>query len=364
MNVTPPSSDRWMKNKYGGPLRQLVTKGFHLVACVDMTGSKAFHLDVTAYPAVTIIRREKPGPVKVVRQPPAGVAELPALAQALTGNVTPTPGAIAVMTLPGGGAEPWVLQAADQLSVLRRLEESFPTLEEAGCKVGIGVATGADRVFIGPYDALDVEPECKLPLVMTKDIVSGRVQWTGAGVVNPFTKDGALVNLAHYPRLGRYLGAHEEVVRNRNCARKNPKNWYRTIDRIYPHLAGTPKLLIPDIKEKAHIVYEEGRFYPHHNLYYIVSQEWDLKALRMVLLSDIAKLFVKTYSTAMRGGYLRFQAQYLRRIRLPRWGNVPEDVRHALLEAARREDAEAGRTATMQLYGITPREQAVLGENF
>ena len=46
----------------------------------------------------------------------------------------------------------------------------MPTLEEAGCKVGIGVATGADQAYIGPFDELDVEPDRKLPLVMTRDI--------------------------------------------------------------------------------------------------------------------------------------------------------------------------------------------------
>jgi hypothetical protein len=34
--------------------------------------------------------------------------------------------------------------------MMRRLEADYPTLEETGCKVGIGVATGADQVFIGP----------------------------------------------------------------------------------------------------------------------------------------------------------------------------------------------------------------------
>ena len=43
-----------------------------------------------------------------------------------------------------------MLEAPDQLSLVRRLEAEYPTLEEAGCKVGIGVATGADQVFIGP----------------------------------------------------------------------------------------------------------------------------------------------------------------------------------------------------------------------
>ena len=39
--------------------------------------------------------------------------------------------------------------------------------------------------------------------------------------------------------------------------------------------------------------------------------------MQAVLLSGIARLFMSIYSTKMRGGYLRFQAQYLRRIRVP-----------------------------------------------
>ena len=41
------------------------------------------------------------------------------------------------------------LSKEDQMAVLRRLEQDFPTLEDVGCKVGIGVATGADKGFIG-----------------------------------------------------------------------------------------------------------------------------------------------------------------------------------------------------------------------
>ena len=69
---------------------------------------------------------------------------------------------------------------------MRRLEAEYPTIEEAGCKVGIGVATGADQVFIGHFDDLDVEPDRKLPLVMTRDILEGSVKWRGLGVINPF----------------------------------------------------------------------------------------------------------------------------------------------------------------------------------
>jgi len=261
------------------------------------------------------------------------------------------------------GSEPWILQSFDQLAVARRLESEFPTLEDTGCKVGIGVATGADRVFIGPFESLDVEPDRKLPLATTGDIKSGTVEWRGLGVINPFRDDGSLVALVDYPRLARYLEQHAETIRNRNCAKRNPKSWYRTIDRIHPDLASKPKLLIPDIKGDAHIVYEDGRLYPHHNLYFITSEEWDLKALQAVLRSGIAKLFVSIYSTRMRGGYLRFQAQYLRRIRLPCWKDIPEIVREALVEAAESGNIEACNDAVTELYRLTPEERAAMGDD-
>lgn len=44
-------ADRWMKNRYGRPLRELVASGYHLRAFVDMVDTPAFTTDVIAYPA-------------------------------------------------------------------------------------------------------------------------------------------------------------------------------------------------------------------------------------------------------------------------------------------------------------------------
>jgi hypothetical protein len=53
-------ADRWMKNKYGGPLRALVGRNYHLKYYVDMVDTAAFQSEVSAYPAITVITREKP----------------------------------------------------------------------------------------------------------------------------------------------------------------------------------------------------------------------------------------------------------------------------------------------------------------
>ncbi|MCX7150235.1 MAG: Eco57I restriction-modification methylase domain-containing protein [Rhodocyclales bacterium] len=357
-------ADRWMKNRYGGPLRSLVAERFHLKIYVNMVDTPAFHSNVIAYPAITVISRESPGATRIAHCPAIDRATLTKLAAALRVNPLPKDcGSVRELARVTDGAEPWLLESSDQMALIRRLEQEFPTLEEAGCMVGIGVATGADKAFIGDFDTLDVEPDRKLPLVTTRDIVSGEVKWRGQGVINPFADTGGLVDLRDYPRLRRYLEARQEVIAGRHCAQKSPANWYRTIDRITPALARKPKLLIPDIKGEAHIVFEGGNLYPHHNLYYVTSETWDLRALQAVLLSAITRLFVATYSTKMRGGFLRFQAQYLRRLRLPHWRSVSESLRVDLIDAATRRDMQACNRAAFKLYGLSHEEKSGLGGN-
>lgn len=357
-------ADRWMKNRYGGPLRSLVAERFHLKVYVDMVDTPAFHSDVIAYPAITIISREGGGATRIAHRPSIDRATLTTLAGLLSAPTLPKDaGPVRELARVTNGAEPWLLESSDHMALIRRLEGAFPLLEEAGCKVGIGVATGADKAFIGDFESLDVEPDRKLPLVTTKDIMTGEVQWRGQGVINPFAESGGLVDLGEYPRLRRYLEARRDVIAGRHCAKKAPANWYRTIDRITPALAARPKLLIPDIKGESHIVFEGGELYPSHNLYYVTSDDWDLRALQAVLLSAVSRLFVATYSTKMRGGFLRFQAQYLRRIRIPRWADVPEPLRRELAEAAIKRDVQACNRAAFRLYGLSHEERSALGGN-
>ncbi len=354
-------ADRWMKNKYGGPLRKMVAESFRLKAFASMTGVDAFHDEVSAYPAITLISREESGPTRVAKLTGEDAPSLKVFAKNLTEGILVESEDIQELENIARGSDPWLLEPSIALNVVRRLEATYPLLEEAGCKVGIGVATGADRVFIGPYDSLDVEDTRKLPLAMTKDITNGVIEWKGLGVVNPYEGDGTLASLEDYPRFKRYLRAREAEITARHVAKKTPSSWYRTIDRIYPELAATPKLLIPDIKGDANIAYEMGILYPHHNLYYITSQHWDLHALKTVLSSGIAKLFVGTYTTKMRGGYFRFQAQYLRKIRLPEWNSVPTNTKRLLIETCSLANPEACNDAVCVLYGISKDERKLLG---
>lgn len=348
-------ANRWIKNRYGGPLRAKVSDRFHLSHFIDMEGVDAFHSQVIAYPAITIIERPGPSAERTSRVIAADSVIRNGLESVVSRFQAGVEEGAGRVKLPGGDA-PWLLDDVPRLKLIRRLECSFPTLEEAGCKVGIGVATGCDRVFIDDFESLPVEASRKLPLVMARDLVDGQVNWGGKGVLNPFEADGRLVSLAEYPRFAAYLDAHREAVAARHVAKRNPNGWYRTIDRINPVLVAKPKLLVPDIKGEAVFALDEGHFYPHHNLYYIESDEWDLRALRAVLRSSLSVMIVATYCTRMAGGFLRFQAQYLRRLRLPRWEHVPKEHRVALRLADESNDADVVDAAVFSLFRLSDAE--------
>jgi hypothetical protein len=355
-------SDRWMKNRYGAPLRAMVARDYHLACYIDMVDTPAFTEEVIAYPAITVIERASGVITKIAHRPEINATALAMLARNLTEthvSAQASPTCIEAEAI-AQGSEPWVLDAPEQTALVRRLEATFPTLAEAGCTVGIGVATGADQVFIGRDDQLDVEPERKLPLVTTRDIASGEIRWQGKMVLNPFEADGSLAEIERYPRFSAYLAAHADTIRKRHVARNNPHAWYRTIDKIDYRLTATPKLLIPDIKGEAHVVLDNGDYYPHHNLYYITSSDWPLPVLQAVLRSGIGTLFVATYSVKMRGGHLRFQAQYLRRIRIPRWHDLPVDLRNRISEAIGQGNSIAYRSYIYDAYRLTADERKLI----
>lgn len=359
-------ANRWLKNRYGGPLRSKIAGDFHLTHFIDMESSDAFQTDVIAYPAITIIRRpdmpcESARITRIARRAAAERMPMHELSKRLNSSDSPDD-IIDEVALGNSGAAPWLLDETARMSLLRRLEQSFPSLEQVGCKVGIGVATGCDRAFIGDHDALDIEDARKLPLVMARDLVDGRIEWSGKGLANPFEDDGRLVDLTRYPRFAAHLERHGDAIRRRHVATRDLERWYRTIDRVQPGLLSRPKLLIPDIKGEAMVAMDEGRFYPHHNLYFVTSDQWDLAALQAVLRSSISLMLIASYSTRMAGGFLRFQAQYLRRIRVPHWADVPSTLRTDLASAAGRRQQPDIDAPVFELFGLNSHERDIVVE--
>lgn len=353
-------ADRWMLNQYGAELRRLITSAYAVETVIELHRADAFEHEVSAYPAITVVRRGVQG-TAVVARAERGIEQLAssrirsvlAEARQTVGPVNGQAGLIAARVAGWfEGTTPWPCYSPERLALLKRLEAEFSPLESAstGTCVSIGVATGADDIFI-TSDLDLVESSRLLPLAIANDITDGHLRWSGHHLVNPWDERG-LVTLDRYPRLKDYFLKHEPRLRRRHVGKRNAAGWYRTIDRVDHALTATSKLYIADIKDRLNPVLDRGQTYPHHNLYFVQSAGWDREVLGGLLLSDVAQFFVECYGVRMRGGYLRFQAQYLRRIRVPRPHDLSAADADALRAAFARRDRAQATDIALRLYGI------------
>lgn len=356
-------ADRWMRNQYGAALRELISSQFSVESVLQLHDVDAFEEQVSAYPAVITIRRATQRSAVIAdttRQFGASdAATVVRWAKSDEPELNSSSVRASRLAQWFDGRASWPTGTPEELAVVAALESRFPAIEDLATRtrVGIGVATGADSVYL-TNDPDAVEEDRLLPLAMAGDTAGGIVTWSGTFMVNPW-RDGKLVPLSDYPRLAAYLDLHAKKVRGRHVAQRNHAGWYRTIDRVEPGLQNREKLLFPDLKAAMHPVLDRGSLYPHHNLYFVTSDKWDLEVLGGLLLSDVANLFVGAYCVKMRGGCYRFQAQYVRRIRVPRIEDVGQADRRGLARAFASRDREAATSIAVRLYGLDglPRAQ-------
>lgn len=77
-----------------------------------------------------------------------------------------------------------------------------------------------------------------------------------------------------------------------------------------------------------------------------------MEVLGGLLSSRVALFFVWSYAVKMRGGYLRFQAQYLRRIRLPSPDAISAKLAKALKTAFKGRDFARLDVLALEAYGL------------
>jgi len=292
-------SNRWLNNQYGKELRNLVSTRYQLLKLVNIEKSSPFDEAVTAYPCITTIQGQKQHNRTLYFESQEKEIDFDSLVfESLSAPVNHN----------------W-----DSLFVEYDLNHlALQGIKEQGFEIGIGVATGADSVFIRKKSELNgIEKNRVLPLLRSADLKEGVLDWSEHYVINPFEED-KLCELDQYPHLKAYLEENKETLVKRHVSQKAPENWYKTIDKIKGNLLKKPKLLLPDLAGSKYLLIDEGKYYPHHNLYYITGpNEKSLKVLAAILMSDFSKRQMSQIGIRMNGGLPRYQAQSLKKMRIP-----------------------------------------------
>lgn len=320
-------SNRWMKARYGADLREEISRSYGVPMIVDLNDADVFDEKVHGYPAIIQIINKNVRGTRHYR-----ISDIRELKDILRSKNKESPYS--------NVSETKIQSLGTFTRSAVHIPQSSVSIEEQGFKIGIGVATGSDKIFVGKNLPDLVERESLIPILLSKDIKEGVISWSGNYLINPFDpKTGKLISLATYPRLREYFFSNKESLIQRHVAKKNPEKWYKTIDRIYPDLLHRPKLLLPDMKKTQLISLDEGRYYPHHNIYHITHPSVsELKILGAILMSDHVLEQIKDVSTIMHGGFVRWQSQNLRRLLIPRIDELGPQIRDELIAGFDRKD--------------------------
>ena len=221
-------ADRWMRNQYGALLREMVASRYAVEHVWTMHNVDAFEAQVLAYPAITVLGNQAQGSAVVADTTAAfGASSAASLAQAVRDEAFTEFSGIGVKAhrLPHwfDGGELWPTGSPARLALIENLNDRFGPLHDpaTGTKVSIGVATGADKVYI-TKDPTVAEPDRILPLAMRRDLMSGTFKWQGNYLVNPWADDGSLVSLDDYPQMAAYLSEHP-ALKERFVAKRDTR---------------------------------------------------------------------------------------------------------------------------------------------
>lgn len=325
----------WTRNGYGGSVREALTSQGHIRKIVDFGDVDSFEKSADAHPCFFVFQKNGKGLTQIYSI--ADGDRLSRAGQVIERQFDPS-------------ANPLLLSRESGIEkVMSRAREKFSLLEDAGCVVRVGSATGCNSVFLGTEKKLGIEKSRLLKFVNARSISDGQVEWSDTVIVNVFDDEGKPVKLSAFPKLKAYLQKNKTDLKARAKASKS-KCWWRSIDVLHPDWHASPKLLVVDISAKPVIGLDEKGHCAGSGVYQIKSTEWPLRELQVLLSAGVLGLFVAGLSARVDHDFHRFQKKHICTVRVPKWRDLDEVWRSRFQAATARGDLQAILRAVAEQY--------------
>lgn len=319
------TSNKWFRAGYGTPLRGYLAKHVQLERIVDF-GDAPIFADATAYLAIVLAQRSLPptGHTFPALAWAGNAAELALFSKQLEQGST----AIAQHRLQPDG---WQLTSSASLNLLDKLRAAgTPLGEYVQGRFYYGIKTGLNAAFVvdqATRDALIAahpsSAELLKPFLRGRDVKRWAVHDPKLWLI--FTRRG--VDITRYPAIHDHLKQFKDRLMPGVEGGRKPGSyqWYEIQDNIaYWQEFEQPKIVYPDIAKSSAFAYDEKGYYLANTLYLLpTSQQW----LLGILNSTIILWLYTQVSTQIRGGFVRFIAQYVSQIPIP---DAPAAEREAI----------------------------------
>ncbi len=392
---------KFFNAKYGVGIRNIIAQGKHLSQVVHFGDKQVFH-DATTYTCLFFMGRTAQKTFTMQKVDDLDQWQIDGTCRSgevPTDKLTPSE---------------WNFVIGKGAGLFDRLSEMPVKLGDVAAKIAQGIRTSKNEVYVLDMkkelpetiqgyskqlnDIVEIERALCSLFLQGREIKPYRVLHSGKTVVIPYRLSGSKASfiqedeLGHsYPLLYRYLFKNKSVLEGREKGRMRCPEWYAYIYPKNIEVMKSPKILVPDIADKAAFTLDENGDYAFTSGYGIVlkeNTELDMKYVLGLLNSKVLDFFLKKISTTLRGGFFRYFTQYISQLPIrPIDFNDPADkARHdkmvslvqtmldlnKRLQAARTHDEtkllqrritatdRAIDTLVYELYGLTAEETALV----
>ncbi|MFY9079198.1 N-6 DNA methylase [Aliarcobacter cryaerophilus] len=236
-------------------------------------------------------------------------------------------------------SDKWNLSSNDISKVLEKINLQPLRVKDVFAKIFTGIQTSGDDVYLlletkdGLYSkALDkiveVEKELLKPMLKGEDISRYKNLKNRYSVIFPYIlEDGKAKPMSedfikeNYPNGYEYLKSNEEFLRGREKGKMDKDGWFLYIYPKSLDLVDVKKFVVPDITLGIQITIDNFGYCVKNGGYGMIIKENFINSSMFylsLLNSSLMWFYLKNIGTELRGGYFRFNTNYINPFPLPK----------------------------------------------
>jgi len=334
---------KFFNTQYGEPLRALLAKGKHLSEVIHF-GDRQVFAGATTYTCLLFLDKQGTPTCRITKVD--NLDEWQRTGEGTTGDIP----AATVTT------SEWNFTVGQGAGLFERLRRMPVKLGDVAENISQGIRTSANEVYV--LDAIssnetvvsahaklidravDIERGIVSLFLKGREIKPYSIRSSGKIIIIPYQIECKRQRLLSeyelkkkYPMCLAYLYEQKTYLKNREHGKMSGQDWYAFVYPKNIELMKTPKILVPDIADRASFALDETGAYAFTSGYGITlkeNSEVSLKYILALLNSKILDFYLKRISTNMRGGFFRYFTQFLDKlpIRLIDFSDSADVARH------------------------------------
>ena len=318
---------KFFKAKYGQPLRELIVQGRHLSAIVHFGDQQVF-AGATTYTCLLFLDKEGNDRFCYIK-----AHDL----DAWRANGDGTEGEIPAGKVTEGE---WNFVVGPGAALFERLSDMPVKLGDIAERMAQGIRTSANEVYVLELVSdngeliqahsrhLDRHVTLERGLVSLflkgREIKRNRILPSGQVVIIPYRFEKERLYLIpenelkkHFPNTYAYLCENRSYLEGREHGKMKGKSWYGFVYPKNIEVMNSPKILVPDIADRASFAIDEKGQYAFVSGYGITIRAGVAETPKYILgllNSKVLDFYLKQVSTTLQSGFFRYFTQFIEQL--------------------------------------------------